>query len=70
MERTVGFVAVTGPLQWHALRHYVNYIQPGLNIIDCGHAETASPVRLAPAARRPDSMDRFVVPPPINSIVR
>jgi len=68
MERTVGFVAVTGPLQWHALRHYVNDIQPGLNIIDCGHAETASPVSLAPVARPPDSMDRFVVPPPINSI--
>ena len=68
MERTVGFVAVTGPLQWHALRHYVNDIQPGLNIIDCGHAETASPVSLAPVARPPDSMDRFVVLPPINSI--
>ncbi len=70
MERTVGFVAVTGPLQWHALGHYVNDIQPGLNIINCGHAATASPVRLAPAARPPDSMDRFVVPPPINSIGR
>ena len=70
MERTVGFVAVTGPLQWHALGHYVNDIQPGLNIIDCGHAATASPMSLAPVARPPDSMGRFVVPPPINSIVR
>ena len=68
MERTVGFVAVTGPLQWHALRHYVNDIQSSLNIIDCGHAETVSPVSLAPVARPPDSMDRFVVLPPINSI--
>ena len=68
MERTVGFVAVTGPLQWYALRDYLNDIQPGLNIIGCGHAETASPVSLAPVARPPDSMDPFVAPPPINSI--
>ena len=70
MERTVGFVAVTGPLQWHALRHHVNDIQPGLNIIDCGHTAAASSVSLALVARPADSMDRFVVPPPINSIVR
>ena len=68
MERTVGFVAVTGPLQWYALRDYLNDIQPRLNIIDCGHDATASPVSLALVARPPDSMGRFVVPPPINSI--
>ena len=70
MERTVGFVAITGPLQWYALRDYLNNIQPGLNIIDCGHAVAASSVSLALVARPADSMDRFVVPPPINSIVR
>jgi len=68
MKRTVGFVAITGPLQWYALRDYLNNIQPGLNIIDCGHAATASPMTLAPVARPPDSIGRFVVPPPINSI--
>ena len=68
MKRTVGFVAITGPLQWYALRDYLNNIQPGLNIIDCGHVATASPVSLAPVARPPDSMNRFVVLPPIYSI--